>query len=214
MQVMPMKNADDFMAVVARASDVLRAGGVVLYPTDTLYGLGADALSDEAVGRIYTVKGRPEGKPVHALVSDMAIAEKYADVGDAARKLARELPRGKVSFVVPKKQGFDSGICRGIPTFGFRIPDNDFCQALLKSFGNPITATSANPSGEGTKRSAREIVGQLGAAARYIDLIIDAGELPERKPSTVVDFTSAEPAILREGAVSAEEVRRALRASS
>ena len=193
----------------SRAAEVLRAGGVVLYPTDTLYGLGGDALSDTAVANICSIKGRDEGKPVHAIVADMAMAEKFGNVTQHAQLLAKKFG-GKVTLVVKKVSEVDTGIARGISTFGFRIPDNEFCIALTRSFGGPVTATSANTSGLPSARRVDDILAQLGASAEKIDLVIDAGELPERKPSTVVDLSGAGPDILREGAVPAAEIRALL----
>ena len=197
-----------------RAATQLRAGGVVLYPTDTLYGLGVDALSDEAVAKIFAVKGRNEGKPVHAIVSDIAMAGKYGEISDAARVFAEKLPRGQVTFVVRKKTGMDTGISKDIPTFGFRIPDNAFCIEMLHAFGGPITATSANRAGEVPQCSVDAIMAQLEEHSNVlqnvgtwnIDLIVDAGELPARKPSSVVDVSGTAPVILREGAVSRNEI--------
>ena len=197
-------------AAVSDAVAVLRAGGVVLYPTDTLYGLGADGLSNEAVDKVYAIKGRAGGKPTHAILPDLAMAEEYAEVTDDARLLAERLPRGQVTLIVKKKAGFDAGVMKKIPTFGFRIPDNGFCVKLVREFGRPVTATSANKSDLSPERSVEKILAQLGNAARDIDLIIDAGELPERLPSTVVDMSGAEPAVIREGAVPAADIWNAL----
>lgn len=208
---------------VARAAAVLRAGGVVLYPTDTLYGLGADALSDDAVAKIYAIKGREEKKPMHAIVSGLGMAQMYAEVGDDTRLLAGRLPQGQVTFILKKKDGCNTGIAKEIPTFGFRIPDNAFCLALVREFGRPVTATSANVSGQKPGRGVEDILEQLGEGpysnvfqktAIGIDLVIDAGELPERQPSTVVDLSGAEPVILREGAISPAEVWNAIRAGA
>ncbi|MDO8575888.1 MAG: L-threonylcarbamoyladenylate synthase, partial [bacterium] len=205
----------NLVSSVARAAAVLRAGGVILYPTDTLYGLGADALSDDAVAKIYAVKGREEKKPVHAIVSGLDMAAQYAELTDDVRLLAERLPQGQVTFILKKKAGFDSGIVKGIATFGFRIPDSEFCIALVRESGKPITATSANVSGQKPERSTDAILEQLMGnqhsnvlqnVRTSIDVVIDAGELPERLPSTVVDFSGAEPVILREGAISAAEV--------
>src|SRR3989344_318337 len=205
MEILSLKSKDTQHAA-ERAAEVLRAGGVVLYPTDTLYGLGADAFSDEAVAKVYAIKGRRGRKPVHCIVADIKMAEQYGEVGEIARKLARELPCGKVTFIVPKKAGVDSGICRDIPTFGFRIPDNALCEELLKDFGAPITATSANKSGEIPGRDIEEIFAQVGNAAHGIDLALDAGALPASQPSTVIDLTASKPVILREGAVRAADI--------
>ena len=207
MEVLHLRKDENALTRAAvLASDALRTDGVVLYPTDTLYGLGADALSDEAVAKVYAIKGRREDKPMHCIVADLEMAERYGEIGDVARQLARELPRGKVSFIVPKKKGYDSGICRGIASFGFRIPDNDVCQALLKSFGGPITATSANKSDEVPERDVEKILVQLGEPGLSIDIALDAGKLPASLPSTVVDLTHPQPLIVREGAVSATDI--------
>ena len=214
-----------------RAAAVLRAGGIVLYPTDTLYGLGVDALSDEAVAKIFAVKGRNEGKPVHALVSDLVMAKQYGEVSDTTRALAERLPRGQVTFVVKKSaQGQSAsggkevetgtGILRGTGTFGFRIPDNAFCIAMLHAFGGPITATSANRAGEVPPRSVDAIMAQLEEHSNVlqnvgtwnIDLIVDAGELPPRKSSSVVEISGDCVSVLRESAVPRAEIEAVLSA--
>ena len=195
----------------ARAAEALRAGGVVLYPTDTLYGLGVDALSDDAVAKIYTLKGRREDRPVHAIVSDLSMAETYAEVTESARLLSERLPEGQVTFILKKQVGFDAGITKGIETFGFRIPANEFCIQMVRAFRRPITATSANRSGERPERSVDKILAQLGEAAEGIDLVIDAGELPERQPSTVVDLSGPTPRIVREGAIPQSAIFKALK---
>ena len=196
---------------VAQAAEILSAGGVVLYPTDTLYGLGVDALSDDAVAKIYAIKGRDEGKPIHAILPDLDMVEKYAELTGTARLLEERLPHGQVTFILNKKADVDTGVARGIQTFGFRIPDNEFCIRMVREFGKPITATSANKSGENPERSIGKILAQLGTAAEGIDLVIDVGELPERQPSTVIDLSGVKPIILREGAVPALDARDALR---
>ncbi len=201
---------DNTEDVTDSAADVLKKGNVVLLPTDTLYGLGADALSDEAVGKIYSIKGRDESKPIHALVSSVEMAETFGEVGGGARMLLQRLPRGKVTVIVKKHSQFDSGILKGRDTFGFRIPDDKFLNSLIDAFGGPITATSANRSGAPAARRVDEILAQLGAEGSTIDLCLDRGELPERLPSTVVDMTGIEPRIVREGAVPEKAVRDAL----
>lgn len=193
--------------VAARAAGVLRAGGTVLYPTDTLYGLGADALSDDAVEKIVALKGRDEKKPVHAIVADIEMAERYAHIPDNAKRLAWRFG-GAVTLVCAKKEACRHGIARNISTFGFRIPNNVFCIALARSFGGPVTATSANRAGESTGLSVDAILRQLGDALP--DLVVDAGELPPRSPSTVVEFSGETPRVLREGAVSADDIASAL----
>ena len=178
----------------------------MLYPTDTLYGLGADALSDTAIAKIYTIKERDTGKPMHAIVADVAMAERYAEVDDRARTLAEKFLPGPLTLILEKKPSVATGIGRGMDTIGIRIPDDAFCRALARVFDAPITTTSANKSGLSTARRVDKILEQLGERAQKIDLIIDAGELSESKPSTIVDLTGPKPLILREGAISSSEI--------
>lgn len=199
-EVLKIQSPEDVAEVAQRAAEVLRRGGIILYPTDTIYGLGADALSDEAVQKIYNIKGREEGKPIHALVSDLAMAARYADLSkETNRTLIEKHMFQPVSWICPKQPGVGSGILRGIETFGFRIPNNQFCLELTKAFENPVTATSANKSGEPPKNSIEDILEQLGDGAQYIDLVIDVGPLPPSLPSTVVDLSQDPPRILRQG---------------
>ena len=198
-------------ACAHRAADILRAGGIILYPTDTLYGLGCDALSDEALSKVQKIKGRDEKKPVHAMIADLGMAEKYAVLNENAYTLARAFWPGSLTLILKKMPDIKTGISRDLETFGVRVSDHPFCLALAEAFGKPYTGTSANRSGEESKRSIPEILAQLGEAVRYIDLVIDAGELPSSLPSTVVDAHLPRPVILREGAISAGEIWEVLR---
>ncbi len=176
-----------------------------MYPTDTLYGLGADAFSNDAVAKVYAIKGRDEKKPIHCVVADMGMAATYAEVNETARNLAEKFLPGPLTLVLKKKTGLDSGIARNIPTIGIRMPYDEFCLALAGSFG-PYTTTSANIAGGANQRSVTDILEQLGQRASMIGLVIDAGELPERKPSTVVDVSAGTVEFIREGAISAAEL--------
>lgn len=197
--------------VAERAAIAVQAGGVVLYPTDTLYGLGADAFSDSAVDRVYAIKGRDEGKPMHAIVADIAMAERFAEISDDARIILNKLPKGKVTVVAKKKAGLEQGICRRIDTFGFRIPDSEFCMAFLEAFGGPVTATSANASGMQPQMHVDAILEQLDAGAELLGLVADTGTLPAAWPSTVVDCSGGAPVILREAAIPAADIWNALK---
>ena len=193
-----------------KAAEILQSGGLVLYPTDTLYGLGADAFSDEAVEKIYALKGRDENKPIHAIVSGLDMAAEYGVLTDNVRLLSARLPKGKITFIVKKKGTSTTGIARGIGTFGFRIPDNDFCLSMLQAFGRPVTATSANKSGQIPQQTAEEVLRQLGNDAAKLELVIDGGDLPPSAPSTVVDVSSSQVSVLRVGVISQEDVFAAL----
>jgi len=201
MEICNLTDKKEVTECVKKSAQILRTGGVILFPTDTLYGLGADALSDEAVEKIYTIKGRDERKPMHAVASDIAMIERYAEVPDMARALAKELMPGALTLILKKREGIETGIARGIATIGFRIPNNPFCLELAKEFGRPFTVTSANKSGVKPEFSTKAILQQLQEGREKINLAIEAGELPEREPSTVVDLSGKEPVILREGAI-------------
>ena len=203
---------DTLTDVIEQASTMLRQGGVILYPTDTLYGLGADAFSDKAVDTIYAIKGRDEKKPIHCIVSDIAMAEEYAEVTNDARLLFERLLPGGLTVILRKRKNVRGGIARGIETIGIRIPHNDFCIQLAGAFGEPFTATSANLAGHEHQWSVEAILKQLGPNAEMIDLIIDAGELPPSAPSTVVDLSGEDPLIVREGAIAAADIWNAIRA--
>lgn len=198
-------------AVSIKAAGALRRGEIILYPTDTLYGLGADAFSNEAVDKIYAIKGRDPNKPIHAIFSDMKMVEEYAEVSDIARKLAEKFLPGALTLVLKKKSDVETGIARNIETIGVRIPDNSFCIETARSFGKPFTATSANLANQPTELSVERVIAQLGDTKNKIDLIVDAGILPLRQPSTVVSLLHAVPVILRDGAISKEEIEAALK---
>lgn len=195
--------------VSIKAAGVLRSGGVILYPTDTLYGLGASAFSDEAVDRVYEIKGRDANKAMHAVFADMQMVEEYAEVNDLARKLAEKFLPGALTLVLKKKAG-TGGIARNMQTIGVRIPDNSFCLEVARSLGKPFTATSANVAGGSTGLKVDEILKQLGRSAHMIDLVVDAGELPLRAASTVVDVSAGVLNVLRVGAVQKSELEDAL----
>ena len=197
-------------AAVSLAAKVVRHQGVVLFPTDTLYGLGADAFSDAAVDKIYDIKGRDERKPIHCIVADMAMAELYAHVDNDARLLWTRLMPGGLTLILRKRPHVTGGIARGMETIGLRMPNDPFCLGLTEELDRPYTATSANVSGLHPESSIEKILHQLGPTAASIDLAIDKGELPFSLPSTVVDLSGEEPVILREGAVSFDQVWGAL----
>lgn len=185
---------------------MFRAGGVVLYPTDTVYGLGADAFSDEAVAKIYVIKGRDEKKPIHCVVPDIGAAKQYAEVNDAAKALAEKFLPGPLTLVLKKRGGVESGIARGMDTIGIRIPNHEFCLALAREYGRPFTTTSANRAGDPPESSPGPILAQLREGSSLIDLVVSQGETTAHKPSTVVDVSSGVPIVLREGAIPASEI--------
>ena len=186
-------------------AETLLEGDILLYPTDTLYGLGVDALNSEAIKRLKELKGRDEGKPISVIISDMEMAETYAEVTPLAKRLAERFLPGKLTIILNAKNLHDE-LTGGTGTIGIRIPNHVFCLALAKEFGRPYTATSANIAGEESKRSVPEILAQFGEKAGGIGKVIDAGELMESLPSTVVDARGNRPIVVREGAVPKDKI--------
>ncbi len=199
---------------VQRSVEVIKDGGVILYPTDTLYGLGADAFSDEAVDKVIQIKSRAPRKPIHCVVSDMAMAARYAEVSDDARLLAKAFFPGALTIVLKKRPEFGHGIGRHRDTIGIRIPDNAFCLALASALDAPFTTTSANTSRQPDVFSIDKILEQLYDHAKKIDIVIDAGERLPRLASTVVDLFGESPIILRERAIPAADIWNTIRAEA
>ncbi|QQG37777.1 MAG: threonylcarbamoyl-AMP synthase [Candidatus Kaiserbacteria bacterium] len=201
---------DGLEACVEKAAEVLRRGGVIVYPTDTLYGLGADAFSDAGFAAVCAIKERDERRPIHAIFADMHMIEAYAEMTPAAKKLADRFLPGALTLVLAKKPHVEGGIARDLPTIGVRIPKHDFCLQLAAAFGKPFTTTSANKSGEPAAAALQGVLRDLGKDATKIDLAIDGGTLSSDLRSTVVDVRSEEPYILREGVISSEAIEEAL----
>ena len=185
---------------VRRAAEILRAGGLVAFPTETVYGLGADASSAQAVARLYSAKGRPADHPVIVHFADAESAFAWArEVPDPARKLAARFWPGPLTMVLrrsPKAQDFVTG---GQDTVGLRVPSHPVAQALLREFGGGVAAPSANPFG-----------GISATAAAHVDvkadLVLDGGSSEVGIESTIVDLSSGKPALLRPGHISASEI--------
>ncbi len=195
---------------IVESVKVLRSGGIVLYPTDTLYALAVDARNPEAIRKLKKLKGRDEGKPISIVVADMIMAAAYGDVNEAARKLADQFLPGALTIVLDKKDTVLDELAGGGQTIAIRIPDSPFCLALARALGGAYTATSANVSGEETRRTVSDILGQFGNHAPLVDYVIDIGELPARKASTIVDVHDGEMKIIREGVISSKEIMKAL----
>lgn len=193
------ENASD---AVSGTKDVLAQGGVVLYPTDTVYGLGADALNKEAVDTIRYIKGREDAKPLLVMVNGIDMLKQYAVVGKLAEQLTHKYWPGALTLILNCTNKKLLKILGGKDgKVGFRMPNNPFCLELLEDYPNPIISTSANISGKAQPSSVKEILEQLSDKARCIDLVIDDGEAIENKPSTIVDVSDNEIKVLRKGKV-------------
>lgn len=185
---------------VLQAAKILRAGGLIIIPTDTVYGVACDPDNVEAVQRLYRAKGRGEEKPLQLLLAEAAWLPQIAeDLSAEARRLAEAFFPGGITLVVNKIGG---------GTVGVRVPDHPTCLEVVSAFGRPIAASSANRSGEPSPKTADEAVAQLGD---LVDLVVDHGPCPVGLDSTVIDATRMPVSILREGAVSRDEIDRVLR---
>lgn len=185
---------------VEKAVAILKKGGIIVYPTDTLYGLGVDARNGEAVARLKALKGRESKKPISVIVSDIAHMAKCGVMNESAKILAAKFLPGPLTLVLPAHPSMPTEIQLN-GAIGIRIPKDEFCTKLAHAYQHPITTTSANVSGLPTKRTIRDIMWHFGPAIAHIGLVIDAGELPESLPSTVVRCTDDTPYVLREGAL-------------
>ncbi len=195
----------------ALAVEVLRAGGVVALPTDTVYGLAVDLATPGGVERLFAVKRRPPDRGIMLLLADPDQASSVGVFGPAARALADAFWPGGLTVVVPRRSdvSLPAALTAGEPTIGLRLPDHDAPRALAAALG-PLPTTSANRSGVPEARDAAEILDQVGAE---IDLVLDAGPARGGPPSTVVDCTLDRPRILRSGAVAPERVAAVLEAA-
>ncbi len=192
-------------AAAEEAARALRAGGIVLYPTDTIYGLGVDALNEEAIERLRQLKGRERKKPVSILVADVASLTEHTELHDEARALAQRHMPGALTLVVHAKPHIPESLTLN-NTIGIRVPDDAFALALARVFGQPCTATSANLAGHRTLTTPMDIVVALGPSTRLVDLVIDDGPREADAPSTVVLYTGEKPLILRPGQLSREDL--------
>ncbi|BAM70792.1 L-threonylcarbamoyladenylate synthase [Methanothermobacter sp. CaT2] len=179
--------------VLEEAISVMEGGGIVIYPTDTIYGLGVNALDEDAVRRLFRVKGRSPHKPVSICVSRVDEIPRFSrPSGDAMELMERILP-GPYTVVLERNELIPDVITGGSSRVGIRVPDDEICRRIAARF--PVTATSANISGKPPSPRLEEIVRDLDA----VDLVLDAGDCLDMEPSTVIDLTVNPPRVLRRG---------------
>jgi L-threonylcarbamoyladenylate synthase len=190
---------------VEKGVAILKQGGVVAFPTDTVYGLGASIAIDTAVEKVYRIKGRPRNIALPLLLADFAQLETVAiSIPTSARLLAERFWPGPLTLVLLKPDSVPDIVSGGNKTVAIRIPDHTIPTALARGIGTAIIGTSANLSGKPSALTAEEVRNQLG---NRVDFIIE-GECPGGRESTVVDLSGETPVILREGAISREELEQ------
>ena len=189
------------------AAKILQDGGVIIYPTDTLYGLGANALNEDAVLKIQKIKKQDRNKPISVIVKDLKMARKIVCVDSKVEKILNRIWPGAITVVLRKKDIISDILTGNGETVAIRIPNNKFISELMKKIDFPITATSANISGENNLLKSREIIAKFKKAKFAPDLFIDAGDIKNPTASTIVDLTTGIPKILRVGIVGKEEMQ-------
>lgn len=192
-------------AILIDMEQVLRAGGTVVAPTDTVYGILGDATNEEAIQKIFAIKQRPQEKVFPIFVKDIATARRYAYISDAKARFLEKVWPGAVIMVFHHKGKLPSVLTGGLDTLGVRIPDHPFLQQLLGKFDTPLVQTSANITSKPTAQNIEEIKSYFADQAVQPDLVVDAGEIVGQS-STVIDFTCNEPIILRSGLISKSDL--------
>lgn len=191
-----------------QAARVLRAGGLVVFPTDTVYGVGAAVDRPDAVARLYVVKGRPLDRPIPVLIADMEQLERLAsEITEEVRLLARRFWPGALTIVVPAQSWLPREIVRDTGAVGLRMPDHPVALAIIRAADGAVATTSANRSGEREACTVDEAIAALGDA---VDLYVDGGQTPGGIPSTVVALEQGTLRVLRHGALSPEFIERVL----
>lgn len=196
------------LSVIERAVSFLEAGKVIAFPTDTVYGIAVDAFNDLAVQKIFDIKGRDANKPLQILVAQKedlkSIIRSYTEVLNV---LISEFWPGPLTIVVPAKDDFPRRVRCGLDNIGIRMPSNPIAMKIIKAFGSPLAASSANISGMPDPKDAEDVIKNLGDR---IDLIIDGGRTTANIPSTVLDVSTDPPVILRHGKLSETDINRTL----
>ncbi len=194
-----LKLDGDTEAAFARCRDVVRAGGVIAFPTDTFYGLGADPGNAIAVKKAFNIKGRKSGQPILLLLHDRSEVAAWASaVTPTAKRLMDRFWPGPLTLVFPAAPHVLPELTAGSGTIGLRVPGSGQTRELLRYLGTALTGTSANRSGGSSPRTAEEVMRELGDR---IDLVLDGGPAAGERPSTIVDVTAEPPRIIRQGII-------------
>lgn len=187
---------------VDRVVDALHRGGVIIYPTDTVYGLGCDIFNRKAINRIYQIKQAPAGKPLSFVCSDLKDLARYAkNISNASYRMMKRLLPGPYTFILEASRDVPKFMIGKRRTVGIRVPDNPICLEIVRALGRPVLSTSIATMGDGTAVNHVEAI--LSRYGKAVDFIVDGGVIVA-EPSTVVDLTGEEPEILRASAGEAD----------
>lgn len=190
-----------------RAGEMIRAGELVAFPTETVYGLGADGLNEQARKKIYSAKGRPSDKPLTLHVANLEQVERVAKISLLAEKLFEKFCPGPLTIILQKSENLPDFVTDGKKNVGIRFPDNEIALNLIKISNCPIAAPSANISGQAPPKNAQEVLKNLSG---FVPIILDGGECKFGVSSTIIDISDDAPKILRVGAISSELIEEFL----
>lgn len=196
------------MTEIEQAAEVLKNGGVVVYPTDTTYGLAVDATNSKAINKLYKLKGRDFNKPIHVIFPSLLRASKIVTLNSTARKIIEKYWPGPLTVVLPIKAWSESWrkLSAKTSTLGIRYPENSIALELSKLFDKPITATSANISDQPNSYSINEVKKQFSNSKLKPDFYLDGGKLKNRPSSTIIQIDGRHVTLLREGPIKYHEI--------
>ena len=198
-QLIKVSAVDD--PIIVEAGELICRGELVAFPTETVYGLGANGLDPVACQKIFAVKGRPSDKPLSLHVSSVEMIDRIAHVSSIAQRLIEKFLPGPLTLILPKRSVVPDEVTCGLSTVGIRMPDNDIALALINAAGVPIAAPSANRSGRPSPTSAQDVLDELNG---LIPLVLDGGECRLGQASTILDVESMK--ILRAGSISIDQL--------
>lgn len=204
MSLIPVQDNEEARA---RAAQVIAAGGVIAFRTDTFYGLGADPFNPEALRRVNNLKGRDGGKPILVVISDADEAGRFINRSQRFDIVSKRHWPGALTIVVEAKPEVPVDLTAGSRTVGLRLPDDETVRSFIRACGGALTATSANLAGEPPARFAEEVARSF---PMDLDLIVDGGAARGDKPSTVLDLSGQQPRLIREGALSRAQLKETL----
>jgi len=198
-------NQKNFKKTINKAIESIKKGEVIVCPTDTVYGLIADATNEKAVEKVFKIKRRPKGKPIPIFVRDLKMAKRLVEIDKEREKILKKIWPGKVTVVLKKREKIEVvGVAK--KTIALRIPNYKLVNILLSKLNRPLTGTSANISGKPASTKIKEVTSQFEKQKFLPDLVLNGGILKKSLPSTVVDLTKKKPKILRTGAVKIKNI--------
>lgn len=208
MEILKIKNNKPEKNLIKKAAGILKVGGLLVYPTDTAYGLGCNAFSKNALMKLYKAKGRDLSKPTHVVVRDWQMIDKITHTGKFSKILYENFLPGPLTMILPKKEIVPDILTANLPTLGVRIPSHPVTQHLSSIVPFAYTTPSANREGGETPYSIGDVKRELNLS--HVDMVLDAGKIPKNPPSTLVDLSKSTPEILREGAITESQILKKL----